>query len=210
MNIWRGNRLDSPAGWPTGPIDPSSAPVEHAFDVMVQSLRRFQAAIAASRPSVQLATEIASQLDREAAALEAFAVAEHEQPFGNLYDRAGRAQALSPPFQYETLSGEHACGTVCFSNFYLGANGAVHGGAVPLIFDEVLGRLANQGRPRSRTAYLHIDYRQVTPIGKALRLDAWVARIDERKLYLNGVLRDGVTTLAEASGLFVILRPDQP
>lgn len=210
MEISRRDRSDPHAGWLTRLNDPSSAAVEDAFDVMVQSLRRFQAALAASRPSIQLANEIAGRLGRDAAALEAFAVVEHEQPFGNLYDRSGRAQAMSPPFEYESLSSERAYGTVYFSGFYLGANGAVHGGAVPLIFDEVLGRLANEGRTRSRTAYLHVDYRQVTPINKALRMDAWVDRIDGRKLYLKGLLRDGLAVLAEATGLFVTLRPDQP
>ena len=210
MNNPDRNQPGHDPGWPTERRYPACTEVDEAFDVMVRSLRRFQEALATSRPSVELATEVARHLHRDAAALEAFGAAEHERPFGNLWDRPGRAQAMAPPFTCETMSAEKVSGTAYFSDFYLGVNGAVHGGAVPLIFDEVLGRLANVGRPRTRTAYLHVDYRRVTPIHKTLRLDAWMDRIDGRKLYLNGLLRDGVTVLAEASGLFVILRPGQP
>ncbi|KXW79029.1 hypothetical protein JL15_02910 [Mycolicibacterium phlei DSM 43071] len=177
---------------------------------MVLSLRRFQAALAASRPPIALAAEISDRLEADAATLLAFSVAEHERPFGNLFDRTGRAQAMSPPFKYESFSRDSATGTVTFSDFYLGGNGAVHGGAVPLIFDEILGLLANTDRPRSRTAYLHVDYRQITPVNRPLRIDAWVDREEGRKLYLKGVLRDDQQLLAEAEGLFVTLRPGQP
>lgn len=183
---------------------------DDAFDDVVRSLRRFQAALAGSKPPVELAADLASRLRRDAAALEAFAVDEYERPFGNLYDRPGRAQAMCPPFEYDSLTSESVSGTVVFSKFYLGANGAAHGGAIPLIFDEVLGRLANEGRAHSRTAYLHVDYRQVTPTGRLLRIDAQVDRIEGRKLYLSGCLYDGSSLLVEAEGLFVTLRPGQP
>ena len=55
-------------------------------------------------------------------------------------------------------------GTVRFGRHYLGGNNAAHGGAIPLLFDDALGRFANShGRPIARTAYLHVDYRSVTP-----------------------------------------------
>lgn len=190
--------------------DAFDAEADDAFDGLVASLRDLQAALATSRPPVGVAAEISDRLRSDAAALQAFSVPEQERQFGNLFDRTGRAQAMAPAFEYETSSADSVTGTVNFSDFYLGGNGAVHGGAIPLIFDEVLGRLANEGRPRSRTAYLHVDYRQITPVNRPLTIDAWVDRIEDRKLFLTGVLRDDQVLLAEAEGLFVILRPGQP
>jgi hypothetical protein len=68
---------------------------------------------------------------------------------------------------------QHVVGRVAFGRFYLGGNGAAHGGAIPLVFDEVMGRLANTGgRPPSRTASLHVNYRSITPIERELQLTA--------------------------------------
>ena len=52
---------------------------------------------------------------------------------------------------------------------------AVHGGVLPLMFDSVFGMVIHgAGRPISRTGFLHVDYRKVTPIDMPLtatRLD---------------------------------------
>jgi acyl-coenzyme A thioesterase PaaI-like protein len=112
---------------------------------------------------------------------------------------------------YEHADGHRVRGRVTFTRFYLGGGGAVHGGAVPLVFDEVLGRLAGaSGRSRSRTAYLHVNYRNVTPLDRALQLEASVERIEGRKLLIIGSLHDGGTLLCDAEGLFVTLQPGQP
>ena len=93
-----------------------------------------------------------------------------------------------------------------FSRFYLGSNGAAHGGAIALLFDDLLGQLANSpGEPRARTAYLHLDYRAVVPIDRELRVTAWRTRRDGRKLFIQGAIHDGARILSEANGLFVRL-----
>jgi acyl-coenzyme A thioesterase PaaI-like protein len=102
-------------------------------------------------------------------------------------------------------------GRVAFGRFYLGGNGAAHGGAIPLVFDEVMGRLANTGgRPPSRTASLHVNYRSITPIERELQLTARFDREEGRKRFLSGELRDGGTLCADVAGIFVALRPGQP
>ena len=62
----------------------------------------------------------------------------------------------------------------------------------------------------ARTAYLTVNYRQVTPIGIELSLDATVDAIDNRKRWCSGRLFNGQTLITEAEGLFVELRPGQP
>ena len=74
-----------------------------------------------------------------------------------------------------------------------------------------MGRLTNvAGRPRARTAYLHVNYRIITPIGVELHLDATVDRQEGRKIFASGRLRHGADLLADAEGLFIVLRPGQP
>ena len=123
----------------------------------------------------------------------------------------GRGQALAPVVHVEEFTGERARGHVTFGRFYLGGNGAVHGGAIPLAFDELMGRLANTGgRTPSRTAYLHVNYRSVAPVGRRLSIEARFGREEGRKRILHGEIRHGETVCADAEGLFVALRPGQP
>jgi acyl-CoA thioesterase FadM len=62
---------------------------------------------------------------------------------------------------------------------------------------------------QAHTAYLHVDYRSITPIGPELHVHAWIDRIEGRKRFLSATLKHGDVRCAEASGLFVALRDDQ-
>jgi acyl-coenzyme A thioesterase PaaI-like protein len=118
---------------------------------------------------------------------------------------------MAPVVEITEHSDSYARGHVYFGRFYLGGNGAVHGGAIPLAFDELMGRLANTGgRSPSRTAYLHVNYRNITPIETPLAIEARFEAEEGRKRTLTGVIRDGDTVCADAEGLFVALRPGQP
>ncbi|MBB5160612.1 hypothetical protein [Mycobacterium sp. AZCC_0083] len=50
----------------------------------------------------------------------------------------------------------------------------------------------------------------MTPIGRRLELDATLDRVEGRKRFVSGRLRDGTATVADAEGLFVELFPGQP
>ena len=117
---------------------------------------------------------------------------------------------MAPALHVEELDPDHVRGHVTFGRFFVGGNGAAHGGAIALIFDEMMGRLANTERRPSRTAYLHVNYRSVTPIERELQLTARFDREEGRKRFLSGELRDGGTLCADVAGLFVALRPGQP
>jgi len=121
------------------------------------------------------------------------------------------ARTLTPAFVADTTSDDTVSGRVTFTRFYLGGAGAVHGGAIPLLFDQVLGGLVNTPKNgQTRTAYLNVNFRQITPIGSELELDGSIDRQDGRKLYVSARLRQGEQLLADAEGLFVVLRPNQP
>lgn len=75
-------------------------------------------------------------------------------------------------------------------------------------------RCSNAGRPVSRTAYLHVDYRAVTPLNVDLVARARMDRVEGRKRWVTGELcrvdASGAglgPAVAEAEGLFVELRP---
>jgi acyl-CoA thioesterase FadM len=67
------------------------------------------------------------------------------------------------------------------------------------------------GRPISRTGFLHVDYRKVTPIDTPLSVRGWVRGVDRRKCFVNAEMRDpDGNLLAEANGLMIQLLAGQP
>lgn len=188
-----------------------SRPAPEGFLDMIEALRRLQDDVTTGAPPAELVAEVTRSLTELSQQLRPFAVPEREQFTGHQSDVPGRGQAMSPVINVDEADEQHARALVTFGWFYLGGNGAVHGGAIPLVFDELLGRLANSGgRVPSRTAYLLVNFRSITPVGKELRLEGRFDREDGRKRFLVGKLYDGNTLCAEAEGLFVQLRPGQP
>lgn len=98
---------------------------------------------------------------------------------------------------------------VVVSEFTLGRGqqgppGHVHGGASAAILDEAMGKAVWRAGHQVLAANLNVDYRRPTPLGVALRAEAWVDRAEGRKVYAASVLRlpDG-TAAVEATGLYV-------
>jgi acyl-coenzyme A thioesterase PaaI-like protein len=182
-----------------------------AYGEMIEALRDFLDKVAAAKPDEATTRALAGDLADWSARLTPLAVAESEQIFAHRHDLPGRGQVMSPALIVDGGDAGEVRGHVTFGRYYLGGNGAVHGGAIPLLFDELLGRLANSGgRGRSRTAYLHINYRSITPIETQLRVRGWMVSEAGRKRLLRAELHDGETLCADAEGLFVELKPGQP
>jgi acyl-coenzyme A thioesterase PaaI-like protein len=122
-----------------------------------------------------------------------------------------RGNILTIPMSARKTEEGRIHGWARFARFHLGRNGAVHGGALGMLFDSVLGLTASvlTGNPRQRTAYLKINYRHIVPIETKLQIDARVDRVDGRKIFVSGRLSDGDTLLTEADALFVRLNPGQ-
>jgi acyl-coenzyme A thioesterase PaaI-like protein len=113
----------------------------------------------------------------------------------------GRGHPLMPPLLRREEDGR-TVGTVTYTDAHAGAGEAVHGGQITLLFDDLLGGIASEVA-RSRTAYLNVDYRSLTPMGVSLRVEGWVDRVEDRKIFTRGRLLDGERVCAEAEGLFV-------
>ncbi|MEB3030981.1 PaaI family thioesterase [[Mycobacterium] nativiensis] len=141
---------------------------------------------------------------------------EWSSPSGRRLDLPMRGNLLPVPMKLQRQRSEGAAdrlaGWARFRRFHLGRNGAAHGGAIALLFDSVLGTASwlLTGGPYQRTAYLHMNYRNIVPIDKELQIEAWVSRTEGRKIYVETRLCDGDTLLADAEALFVVLKPGQP
>ncbi|ORX08146.1 thioesterase [Mycolicibacillus trivialis] len=156
-------------------------------------------------------TRAADLIDGVNTLLAPYAADEWASPSGRRTDLPNRGNLLTVPLT-TSRAGDRITGTARFARYHLGRNGAAHGGTLGLLFDSLLGQTAAilTGSPYQRTAFLHIDYRAIVPIGKDLQVDAGVDEIDGRKVFVSGRLCDGDTVLTEAHALFVRLKPGQP
>jgi acyl-coenzyme A thioesterase PaaI-like protein len=164
----------------------------------------------------EVISEAADLLGKVSELLAPFDTDEWSSPSGRRMDLPMRGNILSVPTKLEKVPLDGTAGRVRgwarFARFHLGRNGAVHGGALGLLFDSVLGMTSAvlTGGPYQRTAYLHLDYRRIVPIEKELQIDAGVDTVDGRKIFVSGRLSDGGTVLTEGRALFVLLNPGQP
>ncbi len=127
-------------------------------------------------------------------------------------DLPNRGNIMQVPVNLRITDEGRVGGTARFRRFHLGRNGAVHGGALALLFDSLLGFAAFKlsDSPRQRTAFLHVNYRKIALVGKELQVDAGIDRIEGRKIFVQGRLLDGADVLCEAEALFLRLLPGQP
>jgi acyl-coenzyme A thioesterase PaaI-like protein len=196
--------------WQRRNPDPSAGGPE--FAALVTAMRRLQDTVAMIAPPGEVAGAVAEDVDRLVASLEKWHVDEWDRYAGRRPDLPGRGHPLLPGLTVDERTDTAMRGRVVFTPYYLGGNGAAHGGALPLLFDEVLGILVNVSEPPppARTAYLTTNYRAITPVDVELRVEASVDRVDGRKRWATGRLYDGNRLVADAEGLFVKLRPGMP
>lgn len=177
---------------------------------LIGSLRAFLDHLVGAKPSEPDIRRLADTLDDWTATLAGTQVGEEHQVYFRRNDLPDRGQCLAPVFNVVHDSPAETSGTVTFGRYYLGGGGAVHGGAISLLFDGALGSFSNaHGRAPSRTAYLNVAFTALTPVDEPLALRVWVDREEGRKRYLTGELLHGDVMCARAEGLFIALRDDQ-
>ena len=97
--------------------------------------------------------------------------------------------------------------TILFPERFSGVEGVVHGGVVSMLFDELLGAVANHAPGEWwATAWLKVDYRAPSPIGQMLEATVGSVQREGRKCMVRGQLHAGDRLCAEAEGLFVKVR----
>ncbi len=177
----------------------------------VAAVRTLQDHVRAADAPDDVITRAAELIEEVSKLIAPYDADEWSSPSGRRFDLPNRGNILQVPMRLHRTDGG-VTGQTRFRRYHLGRNGAAHGGAVALLFDSVLGYTAftSTGSRSQRTAYLHVNYRNVVPIDKKLQVESGFERIEGRKIFVAGRLLDGETVLAEAEALFVTLRQGQP
>lgn len=181
-----------------------------SYGELVTNLHALQDALASMRMDRAEIDDLAADLASWRERLEKLGTDEQHQVNGRVAELPVRGHAMLPELQVTSRTSERVEGTVRFGRWFMGGGMAVHGGAIGLLFDEVLGILASLAAGGiTRTAYLHTDYRALTPIDTELHAAAWIDRVEGRKWFVRGEIRHGDTVCAESEGLFLRLLPEQ-
>ncbi|MCH9734139.1 MAG: PaaI family thioesterase [Actinomycetia bacterium] len=181
------------------------------FGRFLTAMRRAQDLAVSANPDPDTWERAADLAELLVELLGPFDAAEGAGPANRMPSLPGTGSLLMPPYKVVRFEPDGVELEVTFSRFAVGGNHAVHGGVLPLLFDALFGMMTHAaGRPISRTAFLHVDYRNVTPIDTVLTARGWVREAQGRKAFVNAELRDPEgKLLAEANGLMILLLPGQ-
>jgi acyl-coenzyme A thioesterase PaaI-like protein len=182
------------------------------FGRFLSAMRRAQDLAVSADPDSATWEQAADRAEELVKLLDPFEAAEGVGPANRVPSLPGSGSLLMPPYRVTKFEADGVELTVQFSRYHVGGNYAVHGGVLPLMFDSMFGMVIHaSGRPISRTGFLHVDYRAVTPIDAPLTMRGWVREVEGRKAFVNAELRDrDEKLLAEANGLMIRLLPGQP
>jgi hypothetical protein len=185
------------------PIEPIDAPSEMAR--FMAAMRRLQDIVVSTAPEGELWTDGARRIEELCEQLEVHRAPQGVAPAGRAPHLPGLGHPLVPPW---TLDGSGPDGVTMrghFSRFHVG-------GVIPLFFDWQFGMIVSAAdRPISRTAYLHVDYKKVTPIDESLVSSGRIEKLDGRKAFVTATMTDADGTVpSEANGLMIKLLPHQP
>jgi uncharacterized protein (TIGR00369 family) len=123
----------------------------------------------------------------------------------------GPGNPVAPPMVATNSADGRATGRVTVGKSHEGPPGLVHGGVVATLLDHVLARAVRAGGRGGLTATLTVTYRRPVQLGVPLLATAEMGTTEGRRTTATARLvaeDDPTTTLAEAEGLFVALRPE--
>jgi uncharacterized protein (TIGR00369 family) len=124
----------------------------------------------------------------------------------------GPGNPVAPPVVATDSADGRATGRVTLGKAHEGPPGLVHGGVVATVLDHVLARAVRAAGRGGLTAALTVTYRRPVQLGVPLVATAELGATDGRRTTATARLvaeDDPSTTLAEAEGLFVALRPER-
>lgn len=203
---------DKRGGFPTFQAAPDDG--GPGFGRFVEAMRELQDLAVATAPEDPAVFDAAADRAEELAALlRPYMAGEGRSPANRAVGLPGRGSLLMLPWKitgYEPDPGRITAEGV-FRRYHLGGNMAAHGGVLPLLFDDLFGMVTHMsGESISRTGYLKVDYRAVTPLETTLWAEATVDRAEGRKTFVSGRLYQGQTLLAESDALMIRLLDGQP
>jgi acyl-coenzyme A thioesterase PaaI-like protein len=178
----------------------------------VAAMRRLQDLTVSTNPDSSMWTRAAQHIESACALLDGHQVPETMAPAGRVIELPGLGHPLLPPWTITESGVDGVSMDGHFTRSHVGGNNAVHGGMIPLFYDWLFGMVVSTAGIRpTRTAYLHVDYRKITPIDEPLTARGRISDIDGRKVFISSTMTtaDGAL-LSEANGLMVRLLPHQP
>lgn len=131
----------------------------------------------------------------------------HDRAFFDWSPLLGLANPLAPPIRV-SVENHMIVGHARFGIAYEGPPGCVHGGYIAAAFDDLLGLTQSLSGKVGMTGTLTVKYRRPTPLHTELRLEGTVDSVSGRKVFTSGRMFSGDTLTAEASGLFISIRPE--
>lgn len=100
----------------------------------------------------------------------------------------------------------HLVGRAWFGAGAQGPPGHAHGGATAAVLDEAMGAAAWMSGHAVVAVHIEFDLAAMLPLGTDARFEAWVDRVDGRKVRCRGRLHDDDgRDFATSSGLFLTL-----
>lgn len=189
--------------------------LESVYAPLAESLRRLidisirteagAAAVAAATSKIDSAAEELS------GALKPGPFGVHRNPDGQTIAWGNAVVGLRNPIAPPLVIHHEPDGLV-WSEFVLGAAyegppDTVHGGMCALVLDHVLGATAHQPDKPAFTGTLTLRYRRPTALGRPLRAQAHVERVEGVKTFAVGHLADEHGVTVEAEGIFIHPRP---
>jgi len=194
---------------------PEIKPAEHAppgLGRFAAAMRRLQDLTVATNPDSSLWTTAAEHVEHACALLDGHQVPEGAAPAGRAIELPGLGHPLLPPWTPTESGPDGVTMAGHFTRSHVGGNNAVHGGMIPLFYDWLFGMVVSTAGIRpTRTAYLHVDYRSITPIDTPLTARGRITDIDGRKVFISATMTAADDALlTEANGLMVRLLPHQP
>jgi acyl-coenzyme A thioesterase PaaI-like protein len=102
------------------------------------------------------------------------------------------------------LAGDRVVTTWVAGEEHAGFPGFVHGGLIAAVLDDVMGRCSVLQRRWVVTGRMETRFREVAPLGAALRVEGWTTRFTRRVMQAEArmALDDG-TVVAEATGTYL-------
>jgi uncharacterized protein (TIGR00369 family) len=180
---------------------------------LVDAAVRTEVPLESLTAATQAARELAASLRAETRGLHDIASVDDPEIGERWYSPVyGPGNPVAPPMVATDSPDGRATGRVTIGKTHEGPPGLVHGGVVATLLDHVLARAVRAAGRGGLTATLTVTYRRPVHLGVPLVATAEMGTTDGRRTTATARLvaeDDPSTTLAEAEGLFVALRPER-
>ncbi len=121
------------------------------------------------------------------------------QPYSAI---SGVYNAVAGPVMF-SQKGNKVIGKVSYGLAYEGPANCVHGGIISGVYDQLMA-IASMASGRSGpTAYLHVEYKNKTPLFEELEFQAWITKEENQKVIVQGQCLHNGDVVSTAEALFI-------